>query len=310
MTRLSVLVPFVGRTEEFEDSLASVLRHRPDQCEIVVVHDGTYDDPHQLGHEVTWVEVPGRRRLIRMFNAGVASSAGEFVVLVRPGVELDENWQESVLDTFAAHDQVGSVTPLLLKSDNESKILASGIDTNSRFTRRLVGNRTRNAPRSLGRLRPAGPTTWLAAYRRNLLELVGAVDDELDDVFLDAELSLSLQQIGFRTKLVEEFVGYVENDKDLLAESEKPHGRSSQRAFARHTRTTAAANAVSCVLLDVLSAVTQPWRLSHAIQRVGATRWADEDRQFSIRLKQIQMMRSWENDAQSKPLRTVVRRAA
>ena len=61
MSRFSIVIPIDGddrrqnEIQRFEDTLASVLRSRPRESQIIVVHNGRYEDPHGLGSEVDWI---------------------------------------------------------------------------------------------------------------------------------------------------------------------------------------------------------------------------------------------------------------
>ncbi len=43
--RLSIIVPYCRDEAAFETTLVSVLENRPNQCEVLVPHDGSYQDP-------------------------------------------------------------------------------------------------------------------------------------------------------------------------------------------------------------------------------------------------------------------------
>ena len=50
--RLSIIIPYLGSEQRLEDTLVSVLTHRPAKTEIMVVHDGSYPDRYDIGPEV------------------------------------------------------------------------------------------------------------------------------------------------------------------------------------------------------------------------------------------------------------------
>ncbi len=53
--RLSIVVPISRDLAAFESTLISVLENRPRDCEVLVTHDGSYDDPFNLCDEVRFV---------------------------------------------------------------------------------------------------------------------------------------------------------------------------------------------------------------------------------------------------------------
>ena len=118
MYRFSIVVPLLGSPLLFEATLASILRYRPDACQVIVAHDGSYHDPHGLADEIEFVSTTQPTNLIGLFNCGLEVARGEFVSLIRPGVELQEDWDTAISDAFADED-VGSVTPAIVSSSNQ-----------------------------------------------------------------------------------------------------------------------------------------------------------------------------------------------
>ncbi len=74
MPRLSIVIPVVGDPRHLDDTLVSVLQNRPDDCEILVVHNRPYDDPYELSDEVRFVEARRGSRLVDCLNVGIAAS--------------------------------------------------------------------------------------------------------------------------------------------------------------------------------------------------------------------------------------------
>ena len=115
MQTFSMILPILGDYDLFEDTVASVLRHRPAGTQIIVAHDGKYEDPYDLaGDQVEFVSINRRAKLIRLFNAGVKRATGDIVGFLRPGTELSEGWHQPVLETFS-DPEIGSVAPVIVK---------------------------------------------------------------------------------------------------------------------------------------------------------------------------------------------------
>ena len=177
MSRFSIVLPVSrgnrqpNQIQRFEDTLASVLRSRPRQAQIIVVHDGSYEDPHGLGSEIDWI-VETSSNLASQFDLGVAASHGDLIMLIRPGVELDEGWESSIEEAFE-DPQVGSLTPLIVPSSRPGRMTAAGVSTNAAGTRRLLGTQQPISNRSLQKLKPLGPSSHLAVYRRTVLSAIG-----------------------------------------------------------------------------------------------------------------------------------------
>ena len=59
MPRLSIVVFCFHDSQLLEETLVSVLQNRPDNSEVLVMHDGTYEDPYDLVDEVRFIEASG-----------------------------------------------------------------------------------------------------------------------------------------------------------------------------------------------------------------------------------------------------------
>ena len=173
MSRFSIIVPLIGENHLFENTLAAVLRYRPNDCQVIVVHDGNYGDPFDLDGEVKFVNAD-QRDLISFLNVGLCYVSGEFTVVIRPGIEVDENWNLGLESAFENQD-VGSVTPLIVRRNRPNRILAAGVCADSTWTRKIVGHGRSASPRQIRRLKTQGPTSWFAVYRTAALKLLSLI---------------------------------------------------------------------------------------------------------------------------------------
>ena len=138
MYRFSIVIPMLGSASSFELTLASILRYRPESCQVIVAHDGSYDDPHGLSEEIELVATNQDRHLVRLFNCGLQVAKGELIGLIRPGIELGEGWEESVADAFE-DDKVGSVTPGIVSREQSARLVCAGVATSFKHSRQLTG---------------------------------------------------------------------------------------------------------------------------------------------------------------------------
>lgn len=279
MSRFSIIIPLLKNLSLFEDSLASALRYRCEACQIIVAHAGQYDDPYGLAKEVDFVAADPNANLIQLFNAGTKVARGEFVALLRAGIQLDENWDTAVAASFANPD-VGSVAPVIVSPDNPSRLVAAGINHSSAYNRRLVGVNNRVSAKRSAKLKPLGPTSWAAFYRGSLLTAIGEFDEQLDPLYLDLDLALTLQQLDFSCVHTPDCIVTIEDSQAIIAESRQSHGRSAQRAFARHSNLTASQTRTQTTVGILKELATIPWRpanLKHAVQRFGAGRYLESD---------------------------------
>ena len=287
MPRFSIIIPLMGDERLFDQTLASILRDRSPSSEILVIHDGTYQDPHQLSDEITFVSTEKRCDLIAMFNRGVSLSSGDFITFIRPGMELSQDWQLTVEDAFQK-PHIASVSPLITTHSEPQKIVTAGVEAGIGFQRKMTATRWRNTPTKIKRVSPLGPTSWAAFYRRSAIEQIHPISENLDSVFFDLEIAMSLRTIGMGTAFSPETTLEVERTGLITREQKLAHGQSAQRTYCRHS--IAGASIVKTALLiawDLMNAPLQPWRLRQAGGRISAVLRRREDREYGAHLKKI-----------------------
>lgn len=294
MARFSIIVPYIGDINLFDDTLASVLRYRPDDSQVIVAHDGSYENHHRLTNEVEFAVSSRKAQLIRLFNCGVRLASGAFVAFIRPGVELDESWHFSVQKAFLSDANIGSVSPMIVSPLKPNKLVAAGVARNFGYCRKLVGMNMSTAPRKTRSLSPLGPTSWAAFYRRSVLEVVGTCDELLDPVYFDLDLALTFSKLGFRCQLSSECVASIDRSTPLLREVTMAHGRSAQRAARRHAKNASLGSTLCAITGELIKSPLNPWMVQHAIQRFGASKMADIDRHFCEKISRALRQRKWE----------------
>ncbi len=290
MTRFSIIVPHLADNARFEETLVSVLRYRPENSQVLVVHDGTYDDPYDLDSEVEFVEAESCE-LIQLLNVAMCYVGGELTVVVRPGIEVDENWHHPVDEAFE-QPMVGAATPIIVSAARPSRILNAGVN-NYAAARRAVGFGKKLSRRSLASLKPLGPSSWLAAYRTKALKALLPFDEHLDSVAWDLDVARSLQLIGFQNTLLSDCVGVADSEALFVEEAAIAHGASSQRMQTR-SGTSGLADLLECFGKDMLQLVSiKPWRLKHLTQRFRAARFRRVDESHFLRLKSLKQEQLW-----------------
>ena len=192
--RLSILIPCLGESRQFENTLASVLQNRPADCEILVPHDQPYSDPYQLSGEVCFIQVPEAKSVVGLLNAGFEAARSAVVHVLQCGMEVSEGWSEAALAQFE-NDNVGLVSPVLVHTKSSATILAAGWN----FT--VAGRCHLSAAGSkLASLRtPArdflGPTLAAGYYRRSLWRLL-RWDASVIDELAPLALALAARELG------------------------------------------------------------------------------------------------------------------
>ena len=293
MPNFSIIIPFENDVDAFHETVASALRHRPEQSQVILVHDGTYHDPHALGEEVEFVETTRRKNLIRLFNAGTQSANQEVIAFLRPGVELNSDWHLPVAESFA-NPKVGSVSPLIHSSRQPNRVVTTGIDAAFGCSRKLVGQNAGASARST-KFKPLGPSSWAAFYRKSLLEQIGSCDDLLDPVYLDLELAFIAQKLGFQCRYQPDCRIAISQPTWIQREANSPHGCSAERASRRHSREHSLGITLLAACSEIFKSPLNPSFLKHAWQRFNASRFADIDRHFAETLERKIRQQAWED---------------
>lgn len=284
--RFSIVVPVIGEIGLFEQTLAVLLRDCGADTEVVLVHDGTYQDPHGLAGEVMIVDAQSRR-LALMLNRAIECTTGDLVGVVRPSIELPEDWQSLIASAFE-DPAVASVAPVIVARPDPDEIVAAGVGTNFGFQRILVGDSNKVADRVLARLRPIGPTQWAGFYRRSALRLVGEFDVTIEDQYLDLDIALTFRNLGFGCQLASACQVQIARAELITRQADQPHGLAAQRSIARHGRgESSTARGLFCFAREVCLTPLQPSLFFQAVGRLGAVKSRPGDLQFAKRIQQI-----------------------
>ncbi len=285
-TQYSVIVPVVGQTSSLDDTLASALREVPDGSEVILVHDGTFEDKYNICEELTLVDARSKR-LSSQFAAAFAESNGDVIAFVRPGVELPAGWVDAVEDKFS-DPSVASAVPVIVGQAQPDQIVAAGVKSNYHYRRSLVGQGETLAKRVFGRLDPLGPTSWAGFYRRSTLALIGDLNSKLEDQYFDLDLTLTLTAMGYSTAMMPNCVCRVERPAAIFREAKIAHGLSAQRSIARHaSHESTFSRGLFSFAVELCSGIVSPGQFQQAMGRLGASRFRAEDRAFAERMVEI-----------------------
>jgi len=252
-------VPFLHDSQQFEDTLASVLQNRPGDSEVLVVHRGPYDDPYDLDGEVQFVEIPVDAQSIEAVNAGFSAALGEIVHVLRPGVRAIEGWAEPALEQFD-DPLIGAVSPVMLQADDESTILSAGVRYTFGGCRLLngLGKNVKRARRIFHR-RTAGPSLAAGFYRRSVIEALGGLCTTVGPRFSDVDLGLCLRALEYHSVVESESVVVGDVADDATIDCFRS-GRCAERAFWRHAGTNGWLGSLFFHPFVVVGSVLAGWR--------------------------------------------------
>ncbi len=233
MPRLSIIVVHSNTVERLEQTLGSLLRDRPNDCEMIVVHPGTYDDPHDLKEELRFVEVTPLASRLDAINAGIEAARGEVVHLLETGTEVDEGWADGPMMHFA-DGQVGSVTPVILNASDREHVINAGVRVGFGGTRVVCGAGIDRTGLKGNRLAPPlGPSLAAGFFRRAALQSLGGFDPSVGERLADVDMSLSLRAIGYASLLAPECRIYA-HETNTPAGNSFREGQAAERFYWRH----------------------------------------------------------------------------
>jgi hypothetical protein len=184
----------LGGASEFDGVLVSVLQNRPADCEVIVVHGDTYDDPYHLRGEVNFIHAP-EASPIEMLNTALHESRSEVVHIIGCGLQTTEGWTEPALAHF--HDpQVAAVAPAIVAADGQA-LLSAGVGWSLGGARYVIRDPRITAPGN-GRLRAKilGPTLAAAFYRRDVLLAMDGFDKLIGVELADIATALAIESLG------------------------------------------------------------------------------------------------------------------
>ncbi|MFK7738665.1 MAG: glycosyltransferase family 2 protein [Pirellulaceae bacterium] len=109
MPRLSVIVPHQGDDQRLETTLVSLLEHRPDDCEILVVHDGTYSNPYALDDEIVFVETEAGLSTPQLLNEALMAACSPTIHFLVDGIRVTEGWEAQAVQCMERNSEVAAV---------------------------------------------------------------------------------------------------------------------------------------------------------------------------------------------------------
>lgn len=121
--RLSIVVPIGPDLAAFESTLISVLENQPAGCELLVAHDGTYDDPFDLCDEVKFV-IADSDHLGDLVSAAALAARGRHIHLLADGIRATPGWVDEALEKFE-HFDAAAVAPVIRHAAS-GRIIAAG----------------------------------------------------------------------------------------------------------------------------------------------------------------------------------------
>lgn len=258
MPRLTILIPCLGGSAEFDGTLVSVLQHRPPACEVIVAHTADYQDPYDLAGEVEFFHCPDETSLVGLINAGIDQAASAFIHVLACGLEATDGWTDAAIRHFA-DDDVDAVVPAIVHRDGS--LVSAGVRLTLGGSRAVLRDQ-RLLLGGSGHLRAAigAPTLAAGFYRREVLKALGGFSSAGGDALADVDLAVNLRGLD-RRAVLEPAARIVQMTDTLLMAPSIPfaRGRAAERLFWRQA---AEAGLPMALALHIVAVASDPAALA------------------------------------------------
>ncbi|MBN1955192.1 MAG: glycosyltransferase family 2 protein [Anaerolineae bacterium] len=198
----SVVIPNWNGAQHLPDCLESLRRQTWRDFELVVVDNGSVDNSLQLlardYPEAQILALGENRGFAGACNAGIAAARGQFIVLLNNDTAADPRWLEEVLAGFGRHPEAGLAASKMLLFDRRDVFHTAGdfYRLDGRPGNRGVWQRDQGQYDVEEYVFSACGGS--AAYRREMFEQVGLLDEDFFFSCEDVDLAWRAQLAGWR----------------------------------------------------------------------------------------------------------------
>lgn len=209
---VSIIIPTWNGAHHLDPCLTALRAQRYRHFEIIVVDNGSQDGTLELlatcWPEVRVVALPTNRGFAGGANAGLNVARGAVVVLVNNDTAAEPDWLECLVDALVREPHAAMAASKIKLWDDRSRLHAAG---DFYTVGGQPGNRGVWEPDD-GRFDATAwvfaPNAAAAAYRRELLDVIGGFDERFGSYCEDVDLGWRAQLAGFRCLYVPEAVIY------------------------------------------------------------------------------------------------------
>ncbi len=198
---LSIVIPCHNRADLLRRCLATVMRHRPANSEVLVVDDASpFGSATKTAGEfagVRAIQLSNRRGFCVAVNRGIAEARAPIVELLNDDTEVEAGWADTALEGFK-DPTVVAVAPLVLKLNGKqiAEIDSAGDAYHiGGFAQKRSHGVFLNA-NSPVRCSVFGASGSSAFYRAESLRLIGGFPESFGSYFEDVDVSFRLRRAG------------------------------------------------------------------------------------------------------------------
>jgi hypothetical protein len=196
--RLSTIIPHQGNDSALETTILSVLENQPRDCEVIVVHDGSYSDPYQLSDELLLIEERSSNPVRRLNAALVAACSPVVCVLSSAAVVSQEGWSdtvEGILEAAGVASASSWAVETICGNNHSFGICPKALSESGLLQRGQVDSK-KNVP-------PASPNLICGFYDRRTLLALDGWNEQLCWENADVELAMLMDKMGIQCELAD-----------------------------------------------------------------------------------------------------------
>jgi hypothetical protein len=255
--QLSIVVPIGRDLASFESSLISVLENQPEGSEVLVAHDGSYDDPFDLADEVRFV-VADSGDTVDLVGVAAREARGRFVHVLSEGLRATCGWTDSALECFD-HFDTGVVVPVIRVATTGSVLAAGWSDGDYGLCRNAA-----QGLQSVSSLKGVGAFLQASFWRRDLLRNLQFAFDGRASLEASVAYHYLVRQAGWKTELAMEST--LLSDHEQLPWDGHSISRGMRlRAIRNHFVGGGWVQSITASCAGLISAIAHPAMLMEAV---------------------------------------------
>jgi GT2 family glycosyltransferase len=199
---MSIIIPHLNGKHHLDDCLGSLRRQTFTDFEVIVVDNGSTDGSQAYIKdnfpEVKILELDKNMGFTGACIAGYKVSKGDLVVLLNNDTEVDDQWLETLVNSFERVPEAGSVASKMLLFDQHNMIHTAGDYYRADG---IPGNRgvwQQDSGQYDNETFVFSACGGAAAYRRTMLEEIGFLDEDFFFSCEDIDLAWRINLTGYR----------------------------------------------------------------------------------------------------------------
>lgn len=202
MPLASIIIPHYNGQQHLETCLGSLRRQTVNDFEVLLVDNGSTDGSQAYLRaefpEVRLIELGRNFGFTGACNAGFAAATSPILILLNNDTETDPRWLENILDAFDRHPEVGSIASRMMLFDRRDHFHTAGDFVRLDGTPGNRGVWQKDEGQYDNEEYVFSACGGAAAYRREVLEQVGYLDDAYFFSCEDVDLGWRINLAGWR----------------------------------------------------------------------------------------------------------------